>query len=200
ALAAPAQEQQRRARIDVQDYTIDADVSPNTQTLKAKAAVRFTAVDDSIASASFELNNALNLSRVEDADGKPVEMSRNQQDFSVRLTFQPPLAKGQTFTATFYYEGKLAGAEESPVFGIKFAAIHPDFAYLLYPARWFPVSGYTTDRFAADMRVTVPAGYTVLGSGIDSRQAAGDKNLFEFKMARASFPGSIAVVKDAPVK
>jgi hypothetical protein len=200
ALAAPAQEQQRRARIDVQDYTIDAEISPNTQTLTAKAAVHFTAVDDGISSASFELNNALNVSKVEDADGRPIQASRNQQDFSVRLTFQPPLPKGQNYTATFYYDGKLTGAEESPVFGIKFAAIHPDYAYLLYPARWFPVSGYTTDRFAADMRVTVPIGYSVLGSGIDSHQQTGDKNQFEFKMNRASFPGSIAVAKDPPVK
>src|SRR5271157_2273938 len=114
---APAQEQQRRARIDVQDYTIDAEISPTAQTLTAKAAVRFTAVDDNIATAGFELNNALNVSRVEDAAGKPIEMTRNQQDFSVRLTFQPPLPKGQTFTAIFSYDGRLTGAEESPVYG-----------------------------------------------------------------------------------
>ena len=200
SVVAPAQEQQRRARIHVQDYTIDADVSPNLQTIKAKAAVHFTAIDDAIQAASFELNNALNLTKVEDQNGKPLEFSRNQQDFTVRVTFQPPLAKDQSLTANFYYEGQLTGNEESPVFGIKFAAIHPDFAYLLYPARWFPVNGYTTDRFAADMRVTVPMGYIVLGSGVDSHQQQGDKNLFEFKMSRESFPGSIAIVKDQPVK
>ena len=70
----------------------------------------------------------------------------------------------------------------------------------MYPARWFPVSGYTTDRFAADMKVTVPMGYTVLGSGNDSKQTAGDKNHYKFKFERASFPGSIAVVKDQPAK
>ena len=43
----------------------------------------------------------------------------------------------------------------------------------MYPARWFPVSGYTTDRFAAEMHITVPTGYTVLGSGIDTSQTAG---------------------------
>ncbi len=72
-------------------------------------------------------------------------------------------------TITFYYDGRLTGQEDSPVYGIKFAAIHPDYAYLMYPARWFPVSGYTTDRFAADMRITVPMGYTVLGSGLDTQ-------------------------------
>jgi len=66
----------------------------------------------------------------------------------------------------------------------------------MYPARWFPVSGYSTDRFGADLKVTVPMGYTVLGSGFDSQQTTGDKKIFELKMAKHSFPGSIAIVKD----
>jgi aminopeptidase N len=70
----------------------------------------------------------------------------------------------------------------------------------MYPARWFPVSGYTTDRFASQMHITVPAGYTALGTGMDTQSTAGDKTTFNFKFTRASFPGSIAVVKDQPVK
>ena len=107
----------------------------------------------------------------------------------MRLTFDPPLPKGQPASVTFYYDGKLSGQEDSPVYGIKFAAIHPDFAFLLYPARWFPVSGYTTDRFAADMKITVPAGYTVLGSGLDSHQAAGDKMRVRVQDGQAVLPG-----------
>ena len=198
AMAAPAQE--RRSRIDVEQYTIDAEIAPDRQFIAAKAVVRFTPLDDNVASAAFELNNALNISRVLDAQDKQIPASRNQQDSTVRLSFEQPLPKGQPVTITFFYDGRLTGQEDSPVYGIKFAAIHPDFAYLMYPARWFPVSGYTTDRFAADVRVTVPAGYTVLGSGMDSRQAAGDKNIFEFKFEHPSFPGSIAVVKGDPVK
>ena len=37
------------------------------------------------------------------------------------------------------------------------------------------VNGYTTDRFSADLRITVPSGYKVLGSGIDTHQPSGDK-------------------------
>jgi tetratricopeptide (TPR) repeat protein len=198
AMAAPAQE--RRSRIDVEQYTIDAEITPDKQFIAAKAVVRFTPLDDNVASAAFELNNALNISRVLDAQDKQIPASRNQQDSTVRLSFEQPLPKGQPVTIAFFYDGRLTGQEDSPVEGIKFAAIHPDFAYLMYPARWFPVSGYTTDRFAADVRVTVPAGYTVLGSGMDSRRAAGDKNVFEFKFEHPSFPGSIAVVKGDPVK
>jgi aminopeptidase N len=192
--------QERRNRIDVDAYAIDAEVSPNAQTLSAKATVRFVPLDDNTASVSFELNNALNVSRVVDDKGKQIPASRNQQDFTVRLNFEAPLPKGQPVTITFYYDGRLSGQEDSPVYGIKFAAIQPDFAYLMYPARWFPVSGYTTDRFAANMRITVPTGYTVIASGLETRQAAADKIAYEFKFERPSFPGNFAVVKGNPVK
>ncbi len=201
ALAAyAAQAQDRRSRIDVEQYTIDAEISPATQSLTAKASVRFMPLDDNITSAAFELNNALNVSRVVDDKGKQIPASRNQQDFTVRLNFEQPLVKGQPVNITFYYDGKLSGQEDSPVYGIKFAAIHPDFAYLMYPARWFPVSGYTTDRFAADLHVTVPMGYAVLGSGNDSKETVGDKTRYQIKFDRPSFPGSIAIVKGQPAR
>jgi hypothetical protein len=199
ALRAPAQTP-ARSRIDVEQVAIDGEISPSAQTLSAKASIRFTALDDGVTSASFELNNALNVSGVVDAKGAQIPASRNQQDSTVRLSFEPPLPKGQPVTVVFNYDGKLTGQEESPVYGIKFASIQPDFSYLMYPGRWFPVSGYTTDRFAADIRITVPAGYNVLGSGLDTRQTADGKTAVELKFDRASFPGSIAVVKGDPVK
>jgi hypothetical protein len=197
---APAQERRSTPRIDVQDYTIDAEISPNLQSLAAKVTVRFVPVDDGVTSAVFELNNALNVSRVLDDKGKQIPATRTQQDFSVRLNFDQALPKGQPASVTFYYDGKLSGNEDSPVYGVKFAAIHPDYAYLMYPSRWLPVSGYSTDRFGANLKVTVPMGYTVLGSGIDSHTTAGDKNVWEIKQSKHTFPGSIAVVKDQPKK
>jgi hypothetical protein len=199
-VSAPAQERRSTSRIHVDQYTIDAEISPNTQSIDAKAAVQFVPLDDGVTSAVFELNNALNVSKVVDSAGKQIQASRDQQDFTVRLSFDQPLPKGQPVTLTFYYDGKLSGQEDSPVYGIRFAAIHPDYAYLLYPARWFPVSGYTTDRFAAEMRITVPAGFTVLGSGFDSHQASGDKMLYDIKFDKPSFPGSIAIVKQEPAR
>ena len=192
--------QERRNRIQVLAYAIDAEVAPATQTLTAKVTVQFLPVDDNTIAPTFELNNALNVSRVVDQQGKQIPATRNQQDFTVRLNFDSPLPKGQPVAVTFYYDGRLSGQEDSPVYGIKFAAIHPDFAYFMYPARWFPVSGYTADRFAANIRVTVPQGYAVLGSGLDSHAPAGDKVAYEFKFERTSFPGSIAVVKGDPAK
>ncbi len=61
--ALAAQTPERRNRIDVQDYTIKAEISPNTQTITAQATVRFVPMDDGVTSAAFELNNALNVSQ-----------------------------------------------------------------------------------------------------------------------------------------
>ncbi|HEY1241890.1 MAG TPA: M1 family aminopeptidase [Bryobacteraceae bacterium] len=199
SLAASGQDRARN-RIRVVAYAIDAEVMPATQSLNAKTTVQFIPVDDNTIAPAFELNNALNVSRVVDGSGKQIAASRNQQDFTVRLNYDQPLPKGQPATVTFYYDGRLSGQEDSPVYGIKFAAIHPDYSFLMYPARWFPVGGYTTDRFAANLRITVPAGYSVVASGLDTHSAAGDKTAYEFKFERPSFPGSFAVVKGDPVK
>src|SRR5579885_832694 len=203
AAAAPAPAQERRARIHVDHYVIDAEVQPRTQSLIAKATVRFVPLDDNINSVSFELNNALNVSRVVlvvDGKEKQIPASRSQQDFSVRLSFDEYLAKGQPVQVTLNYDGHLTGNEDSPVYGIKFAAIHDDYAFLMYPARWFPINGYTTARFSAEMNITVPSGYKVLAPGIEASQPQGDKVVSNFKFDHPSFPGSIAVVKDTPVR
>ena len=195
-----ASAQERRSRIDVQHYVINAEVQPRTQALSGVVKVQFVPLDDNINSATFELNNALNVSKVVDDSGRQIPASRSQQDFSVRLSFEQPLPKGKPYAVTFSYDGHLTGNEDSPVYGIKFAAIHDDYAFLMYPARWFPVSGYTNDRFSAEMNISVPAGYKVLAPGIEMSQPSGDKVAANFKFERASFPGSIAVMKDTPVR
>jgi tetratricopeptide (TPR) repeat protein len=184
--AAPAlRAQERRPRIDVEHYLIKAEINPRTQSLAATAEVRFAALEETLTSVVFELNNALNVSSVVDTEGRPVPATRSQQDFTVRLSLPVPVAKGQPAKLIFQYAGQLSGAEDSPVYGIRFAAIHGDFAYLMYPARWFPVNDYTADRYTADIQVTAPAGFRVLGGG---------------QFTQPSFPGSIAVVQGEPVR
>ncbi|HXP83099.1 MAG TPA: M1 family aminopeptidase [Bryobacteraceae bacterium] len=198
ASGALAQSQQGRQRIDVEGYTIDAQLDPNAQSIRATATVRFVPLDDAT-SLSFDLNNALNLDRVVDEDGRQVPASRVAQDMTVRISLPQPLPRGKPAALKFEYDGKLSGSEESPVFGIKFAAIHPDYAFLTYPARWFPVNDYTSDRFAMDLKVTVPQGYKVLASGLDSNETApAGMTATRFKFTQASFPGSIAVVRGDP--
>jgi tetratricopeptide (TPR) repeat protein len=191
----------KAGRIDVDHYAIDADINPRTQTLTANVKVRLVALDSDVSTASFELNSAFNVSRVVDDSGHQITASRSGQDMGVRLSFPAPLAKGKPTTVTFTYDGRLTGQEESPVYGIKFGAIQNDIAYLMYPARWFPVSGYTVDRFTSDVHITVPSGYQVIASGIGNSQPAGaGKTAFNFQFTKPSFPGSIAVLQGDPVK
>lgn len=188
-------------RIDVENYAIDAEINPRTQTITAGVKVRFVPLDSDISTTAFELNGALNLSRVVDDSGHQIPASRSGQNMEVRVNFPTPLAKGKATTITFTYDGRLTGEEESPVYGIKFAAIQNDIAYLMYPARWFPVNGYSVDRFTADLHITVPAGYHVIASGVGSSPAASaGKAAFSFHYDKPSFPGSIAVVQGDPVK
>jgi tetratricopeptide (TPR) repeat protein len=194
----PAQDRGARARVDVESYVIEAEVNPRTQSLAAKVQMKLMPVDDRISGLTFELNNALNITRVTDGAGRPVPASRSAQDFTLRLSFNEPLVKGTPVTLQFEYDGRLSGSEESPIYGIRFASIQNDYGYLLYPSRWFPVNDYQADRFTAEMRISVPAGYRVIGSGIDKHETTGEKSLHTFQFSQPSFPGSIGFVKGDP--
>jgi aminopeptidase N len=189
------QRDEKRSRIDVTSYVIDADINPRTQSVAATAKISFTPVDpaDDLV---FELNNALAVSKVTDAQGASLANSRNTQDGTVNVHFTTPLTKGTATTISVTYEGKLTGNEDSPVYGLKFAALHPDYGFLLYPSRWFPVSGYTVDRYSADLHITAPSEYRVISSGdLKTSAAGGGRSVSNFHYEKASFPGSVALVK-----
>jgi Flp pilus assembly protein TadD len=160
-----------KQRLRVEDYGIEAAVNPAAHKLSARARVKFTALDD-IATASFELHNALRLTRVTDADGHQLSAERVTQDSTVRVPLPNGLQKGASTTLTFEYEGILHGADDSPVQGLSLATVDNDISYLLYAGRWFPVAGYGTNRFTATIKVTVPDGYTVVGSGAGTSSRA----------------------------
>ena len=189
-------QEQRRAAIDVDHYKLDVRVDVETQTLQATAAVTFVPQDSGSNSATFELHNALIVAKVVDEQGRNLETNRSAQDFTVKVFFPESLVKGKPVTVVFSYGGRLSGQEESPISGIQFAVIAKDAAWLLYPGRWFPVSGYTSDRYTMDLAVRAPAGYRVLSSGIDSTQG----NEFLFKTTKPGFPGSLAIVKGIATK
>jgi aminopeptidase N len=199
-LTASVWSQDRRPRLQVQKYTIDAVINPRTQSLTATAKIDFTSLDNTN-EATFELNSALTISKAVDAHGRALESSRDSQNLNVKVELPTPVQKDQPGEVSLTYAGKLTGNEDSPVSGIRFAALHPDFGYLLYPSRWFPVSGYSTNRFAADMHITTPADYHVIASGdLKTDRASDGGTIFSFHYENASFPGSIAIVKGDPVR
>lgn len=186
----------RRTPIDVESVKIDANIDPATQVVRATTQITFNPLESNAYNVFFELNNALNLVSVRDAAGREIGMQREIKDFSVRLQFPQPLQKDTRQTLTFTYDGRLTGQEESPVYGIKFASIQKDHAYLLYPSRWFPVSGYTTDRYISEIKVTVPPGFRVVSSGVERK----DGTAYVFQSLKPEFGGSIGVVQGDPQK
>ncbi len=192
--------QDKHSRIEVQHYTIDADINPRTQSIVATAKVNFTPLEDAN-EAVFELNNALSVTKAVDGSGKPLQTGRNAQDFTVNVAVPQGLHKSQPYEISLTYDGKLTGNEDSPVSGIKFAALHPDYGYLLYPARWFPVNGYTVNRFSADIRVATPSEYRVVASGdMKTDRGSNDRAIYSFHYDKSGFPASIAIVKGDPIR
>jgi hypothetical protein len=187
-----------KSRLRVDDYQIDADLSPHTHKISAKAKVRFTALD-SLSVAAFELNNALRLTKVTDANGKTLSAERVTQDSTVRIPLTAGMNKDASTTMTFEYEGILDSADESPVQGLKLASIGDDTSYLLYAGRWFPVNAYGMNRFTSTINITIPAHMVAIGSGTmtvadaaPSKKAGSlEQKTYTFVSDRPSFPGTI---------
>jgi aminopeptidase N len=183
-----------RSTINVTGYVIDAQLDPSDHTLKATAQVTFYATDTTSA-AIFELNNALKVDSVTDGQKHALNGERGP-NATISIALPSPMRKGQSTTLTFVYGGTLSGSEESPVEGLKVASIGDPISYLLYAARWFPMVGYLTDRFTAEIHVQIPSGYRVVGSGNTGspKQASGGTE-YTFNWTRPSFPGTIIAGK-----
>jgi hypothetical protein len=200
SLIVPAAWAAEKTRLRVDDYQIDAELSPHSHKLTAKARVKFTALED-VNIASFELHNGLRVTKVLDERGKPLSAERVTQDSTVRVQLPNGLSKDASTTLTFDYEGELNSADDSPVQGLKLAAIDDDTSYLLYAGRWFPVNAYGINRFTATMNITVPTHMLVIGSGKESvsnapatkRAGAGAVagKTYTFVWDKPSFPGTI---------
>jgi Peptidase family M1 domain len=188
-----------KSRLRVDDYQIDADLNPHSHKISARAVVKFTALDD-LSVATFELNNALRLTKVTDAASKPLSAERVTQDSTVRIPLTAGLSKDASTTMTFEYEGILDSADESPVQGLKLASIGDDTTYLLYASRWFPVNAYGINRFTSTISITIPAHMVAIGSGkMTVADSASSKKTpgalagktYTFVSDRPSFPGTI---------
>jgi tetratricopeptide (TPR) repeat protein len=191
-----------KARLHVDSYQIDVELLPQTHKLTARAAVKVTALED-LNVATFQLNNALRITKLTDASNKPLTPERNTQDSTVRFALLSGIAKNASTTFNFEYEGTLENADDSPIPGLKLAYVGPDTSYLLYSGLWFPVAGYGVNRFTATVNVTVPAHMVAIGSGKELSAAAtaaanvkkptalANAKTFTFSWDKPSFPGTI---------
>lgn len=193
-LAAPHLSAQRAA-VHATGYVINAELDPATHHLTATAVVGFTAPPSQDV-VTFGFHPALRVSKITDESGKLLDGERTA-DGSIRVTPPAPLPEGQTIHWTFVYDGIITGNEDGPIEGLKLAAIQEPISYLLYPARWFPSTGYLTDRFTAEMHIKVPQGMRVFSSGSTgtphhvtlANGKPGDE--YDFNWKKPGFPGTV---------
>src|SRR6202166_4160494 len=166
---APLRAQAPRApALLAEHYDVTAVLDPITQSLSAVAKVDFK-VQEVTSAVRVELHPNLNVNDVRSADGKVLGFERDSQNpVNLIVNLPSPVAPGSKVTLTFTYAGPLANEENSPVPGVRAAAITRDGAYLLLPARWFPLTNFPSNRYTATFRLNVPEAFAVAGTGKSS--------------------------------
>jgi hypothetical protein len=184
-----------RSTLAVAGYVIDAELDSATHHIAATATVTFTAPDNAEV-VSFGFHPALRITKISDASGQVLTGERSA-DGTVRVTPVTPISRAVEEHWTFEYEGTITGNEDGPIEGLKLAAIQEPITYLLYPARWFPMTGYMTNRFTAEMHIRVPQGMKVFASGSQGASKPvtladgkpGDQ--YDFNWSKPGFPGTV---------
>lgn len=160
-------QQAGRARFDVTNYRIEAQLFPAEHMLRAAADITFTPLD-ATRSVVFELNGSLKVDGIE-LKGKPltnfVQDSVGVGDLgpSVRIDLGEVLPANQPVTLRFRWSGALQSPEGGPLATRRLAYVGTEGSYLMYAARWFPFHDYAADRATGEIGVTVPTGTQVAG-------------------------------------
>src|SRR5229473_708779 len=148
-----------------QHYDVSASLDAIGQSISATAKIDFKAVETS-SSVRVELHPNLIVKVVKGADGKPLTFERDSQNpLMVVVQLPTPVATAGHVTLTYTYSGLLVNEENSPVPGVRAALINKEGAYLLLPARWFPLTNFPSNRYTATFRLNVPDIFAVAGTG-----------------------------------
>lgn len=147
------------------NYNVETILDPDSQTLNSQATVDFEAEGVS-KTVLVELHPDLKISSIHQPGGKPLEFERNNNSplyLTVGLT--EAATPGKRVTLVFEYSGPISSEEDSPTRGVRFGQIDKTGAYLLLPARWFPLTNYPTNRYTGTFKIIVPEAFAVAGTG-----------------------------------
>ena len=155
----------RPATFLAEHYDVSATLDAIGQSISATAKIDFKAVEAS-SSVRVELHQNLIVKEVKGPDGKPLTFEPyNPSPLTVVVQLPTPVATDGHITLTYTYAGLLVNEENSPVPGVRAALINKDGAYLLLPARWFPLTNFPSNRYTATFRLNVPDIFAVAGTG-----------------------------------
>jgi len=147
------------------NYDVEVILHPDDQNITATVKADFVAEQVS-KTVVVELHPDLRISTVHEPGGKPLEFSRDT-NYPLLLTIGLPEAAspGKKVTLQFDYAGPISSEDDSPTKGVRFANIDKTSAYLLLPARWFPLTNYTSNRYTGTFKLIVPDTFVVVGTG-----------------------------------
>src|SRR5467141_3994448 len=151
--AAPLQAQTPRPEnFLAEHYDVSAALDAIGQSISATAKIDFKAIEAS-STVRVELHPNLVVKEIKGPDGKPLTFERDNQNSLILIAHLPtPVATAGHVTLTYTYAGLLVNEENSPVPGVRAALISKDGAYLLLPARWFPLTNFPSNRYTATFR------------------------------------------------
>jgi hypothetical protein len=147
------------------NYQVHASLDPVGQVITALATVDFTTNGPS-RQLDVELHPNLRVNGVRDSAGRPVIYDRDDNDpLKLHVTLADMVPAGGKVTLEFDYNGPLASDDNSPSKGVRLAYVGKDGAYLLLPARWFPLTDFPANRYTGVFEIEVPGTMVVVGTG-----------------------------------
>lgn len=160
--AAPA-----RPGIDVQSYKIAAELLPDAHEFKASAVIVFRPAAP-LSVVTLEISENLSIQKVLSAE--EVELEFGQDDPGpglLTIRFPRPLSGDVDTTIRIVFQGGFDRDRYSRMYSRDegSAYIGMEGSYLMYSAKWFPVSQFLVDKAPSTIEVTVPLGMTVIGPG-----------------------------------
>src|ERR1700735_5164519 len=146
-------------------YEVEVLLHPEDQTISGQAKVEFIAQQPG-RTVVVELHQDLRVNSLKLLNGGTLEFERDNR-LPLLLTIGLPdvVAPGKTVTLVFDYTGPISSEEDRPTRGVRFANVDKTGAYLLLPARWFPLTNYPTNRYTGKFKIDVPDTFAVAGTG-----------------------------------
>jgi Peptidase family M1 domain/TPR repeat len=146
------------------NYDVEVILHPEDQTIQGQAKVDFVA-EQVAKTVLVELHPDLHVNSVK-MGGQPVTFARdNNSPLLLTVALPSTATPGKQVTLTFEYSGPVSSEEDSPTRGVRFASVEKTAAYLLLPARWFPLTDYPSNRYTGKFNLIVPNTFAVAGTG-----------------------------------
>jgi Peptidase family M1 domain len=168
------------------NYEIRVSLDAVGQVMNAQAKVDFNASEPSRI-VEVELNQNLRVNSVLDAAGKPVPYDRDDTTAQkLEITLPDTVPAGGNVALQFDYGGPLTSRINNPDQNVRLAYIGKEGGYLLLPARWFPLTGYPSNRYTGVFQIEVPGTMVVVGTGTST----GPPTTVTPKISSAPAPGN----------